>query len=161
MPKQTDIYWNPLLETLPGEKLRALQVKKIQTDRGMGVRQRAVLPPTRAGGYQGFRGYSQDPQNRKGDDEGGPAKRALPLRGHAGCSRGSRDGLQADQRNHRGAGLPGLHLAGLGVVGRVLVLFPVRPGIQGQRPGVHPVRVQLSSSRSGRATTARRNWGAR
>ena len=30
MAKEESIYWNPLLETLPQEKLKALQVKKFR-----------------------------------------------------------------------------------------------------------------------------------
>ena len=30
MPASQDIYWNPILETLPQEKLQALQLKKFK-----------------------------------------------------------------------------------------------------------------------------------
>ena len=50
-------YWNPLMERIPLEPLRALQLQKFKKDRCLGLRAVKVPSPPVSGSRVGARGY--------------------------------------------------------------------------------------------------------
>jgi phenylacetate-CoA ligase len=81
MIKDKSSYWNPILETLTQEKLQALQLKKFKrlvewaythSPFYRRLYQEAGLEPEDIKTFEDIR-YSKGTQDRKGNDERGPA----------------------------------------------------------------------------------------
>ena len=140
-------YWNPLMERLPQEHLRALQLRKFKKivswayERSTFHRrlyQEAGLEP---GDIRTYEDIQKVPKVEKSMMRSIQRKDPFPLRGGPLRSSGRGGRISADQRHHRAAGLSARYLAGLGMVGRVLGLYPLCPGISKDRPGVFALRV--------------------
>ncbi len=135
-------YWNPLMERLPREHLRALQLRKFKKifewayERSKFHRrlyQEAGLEP---GDIKTYEDIQKVPRVEKSMMRSIQRKDPFPLRGGPLRSPGRGGRISADQRHHRSTGVSTGYLAGLGVVVRVLGLYPLCPGVSKDRPGL-------------------------
>jgi phenylacetate-coenzyme A ligase PaaK-like adenylate-forming protein len=120
-------YWNPVLETLPHEKIRQLQLNKFKQifkwtyDHSKFHRQLYDQSGIKPEDIRSFKDIKQVPKVEKSMMRDIQRKDPFP----------------PDQRDHRTTGLSARYLAGLGVVGRMLVIYSLGPGVPSSRPGVY------------------------
>ena len=140
-------FWNPVIETLDHEKIRQLQLKKFKKifswayERSRfhrGLYEKAGIKPEDIRSFEDIR---RVPTVEKSMMRRNSAQRALPirrrpLRTHRRCV-----GIPADKRHHRPTSLSGRHMAGLGMVGRELVIHPLGPGLSPERPRISSFRI--------------------
>ena len=141
-------YWNPLLETLSPDRIKALQLKKFQrifkwtyehSKFHRSLYDRVPIRPEDVRSHEDIRRVPTVEKSMMRDIQ---RKDPFPY-GDALCVPLEEvSEFRQTSGHHRPARLPGRHLAGLGVVGRVLVLHPVGPGVPAVGSGVHPLWLQ-------------------
>ena len=146
--KDTRRYWNPLLETLSREKLQALQLKKFRRifqwayDNSKFLRSLYDEARIKPDDIRSFEDIENVPKVEKAMLRSIQSKNAFPLWRSFMCPSRRGNCISPNQWNFRPACLYGGHMAGLGIMVRVLVLYPLGTGISTCRPHFHPVWVQ-------------------
>ena len=110
----------------------------------------------RAGRHQDHGRHQKGPEDRQGHAQGRPEQAAFPLRRHARRAPCGSDRVPPDERDDGHARIPGGYVAGLGMVGRVLGVYPLRPGLQGYGPVLSPLRLQYLRCLLGRPLRGRK-----
>jgi phenylacetate-CoA ligase len=130
-------YWNPVLETLPQEKLQNLQLKKFKRLFQWGYERskfhrslydKAGIEPDDIRSFEDIRHV---PKVEKSMMRGIQGKDPFPY-GDALCVAPEEVTIPPDERNHRSAHIPGRYLARLGVVCGMLVFHPMGTGLPSQ-----------------------------
>ena len=141
-------YWNPILETMPREKLQQLQLKKFKEiftwayEHSKFYHKLYSDAGIEPGDIKKFEDIKKVPKIEKSMMRSIQGKDPFPYGDILSVPLEAGDGLPPDQRHDGAAGLPGGYLAGLGVQHRSLLLRPVRPGLPGQRPDFPALRLQ-------------------
>ena len=160
-------YWNPVLETLPHEKIRRLQLEKFKRifswtyERSKfhrGLYEKAGIKPEDIRSFEDIR---RVPTVEKSMMRGYPAEGPLPLRGCPLRAPGGGDRVPTDERHHRASPFTSPTPGRTGSGGPSAGPTSSGPRATGPRTACFSPSATTSSSLSGPATMRRRRSGPR